>query len=327
MIDNGQSPPDGHLWQPVSWLAKRTVERRLERVVRLFPKAAKHPERDVEYVHGLRVAIRRATAALQMFSSCLPRSQYAEVRSQLRRIRRAAGPARDLDVLEERLSRLAIAGGTTAQLGAAIDLVRRRRKKAGKPLLKVYKRARERDFKCLVRSLSKQVAWRGDGQEPALIDWAGAELSPSINRFLARSSSNLTGPKALHRMRIAEKRMRYSLEVLGGAVSSPVDQVASVLRELQERLGEISDHEAARVLLLRWRDRSRDDGLREVFSHLAAFEKWHGSYVHDDFLKWWTPSRRLDLCGQLEAIFGELGDSSSPKASLPGAWIALRPNI
>ena len=215
-MDNGQSPPDGHLWQPVSWLARRTIERRLERVVRLFPKAAKHPERDVEYVHGLRVAIRRATAALQMFSLCLPRSQYAEVRSQLRRIRRAAGPARDLDVLEERLSRLAIAGGTTAQLGAAIDQVRRRRKKAGKTLLKVYKRARERDFKGLVRSLSKQVAWRGDGPEPALVDWAGAELSPSIDRFLARSSSNLTDPKALHRMRIAEKRMRYSLEVLGG---------------------------------------------------------------------------------------------------------------
>ena len=325
-MDNGQSPPDGHLWQPVSWLARRTIERRLERVVRLFPKAAKHPERDVEYVHGLRVAIRRATAALQMFSLCLPRSQYTQVRSQLRRIRRAAGPARDLDVLEERLSRLAIAGGATVQLGAAIDQVRRRRKKAGKPLLKVYKRARERDFKGLVRSLSKQVAWRGDGPEPALVDWAGAELSPSIDRFLARSSSNLTDPRALHRMRIAEKRMRYSLEVLGGVVSSPVEQVAPVLRELQERLGEISDHEAARVLLFRWRDRSKDDGLREVFSHLAAFEKWQGSYVHDDFLKWWTPSRRLELCGQLEGTLGEFGDSLSPRVSLPGAWIALRPH-
>ena len=326
MIDNGQSSRDGHLWQPVSWLARRTIDRRLERVVRLFPKAAKHPERDVEYVHGLRVAIRRAAAALQMFSSCLPRSQYTQTRSQLRRIRRAAGPARDLDVLEERLSRLAIAGGTTVQIGAALDQVRRRRKKAGKPLLKVYRRTRERDFKCLVRSLPKQVAWRGGGPEPMLMDWAGGVLRPSINGFVARSSANLTDPRALHRMRIAEKRMRYSLEVLGGAVNSPVDQVAPVLRELQERLGEISDHEAARVLLLRWRDRSRDDGLREVFSHLAAFEKWQGSYVHDEFLKWWTPSRRLELCGQLEGILGEFGDSLSPTVPLPGAWIALRPH-
>ena len=92
-MDNGKSAAEGHLHEPVSRLAERTVEQRLERVVRLFPKAAKHPERDVEYVHGLRVAIRRATAALQMFSSCLPPSEHADVRSQLRRIRRAAGPA------------------------------------------------------------------------------------------------------------------------------------------------------------------------------------------------------------------------------------------
>ena len=160
-----------------------------------------------------------------MFSSCLPRSEYTEVRSKLRRIRRAAGPARDLDVLEERLSRLAAAGGTTVQLGAAIDQVRRRRKKAGKPLLKTYKKARRSDFEGLARSLPTQVAWRGDGPEPVLIDWAGIELRPSIEGFMSRSSSNLTDREALHRMRIAEKRVRYSLEILGGeAAGSAVDR-------------------------------------------------------------------------------------------------------
>ena len=327
-MGDGLRASDGSLWEPVSWLAKRTIERRLERVLGLFPKAAKYPERDVEYVHGLRVATRRATAALQMFSSCLPRSEYTEVRSKLRRIRRAAGPARDLDVLEERLSRLAAAGGTTVQLGAAIDQVRRRRKKAGKPLLKTYKKARRSDFEGLARSLPTQVAWRGDGPEPVLIDWAGTELSPSIEGFMSRSSSNLTDREALHRMRIAEKRVRYSLEILGGeAAGLAVDQVAPALRELQERLGDISDHEAARVLLIRWRDRSSDDGLREVFSHLAAFEKWQGSYVHDEFLRWWTPSRRLKLCGQLEGILGGLGASPRDSLSLPDAWIELRPHV
>ena len=262
-----------------------------------------------------------------MFSSCLPRSESTEVRSSLRRVRRAAGPARDLDVLEERLSRLAAAGGTTIQLGAAIDQVRRRRKKAGKPLLKTYRKARKSDFEGLVRSLPRQVAWRRDGPEPALMDWAGIELRPSIEEFVSRSSSNLADREALHRMRIAEKRVRYSLEILaGGAADSAVDEVAPALRELQERLGGISDHEAARVLLIRWRGRSSDDGLREVFSHLAAFEKWQGSYVHDEFLKWWTPTRSLELCGQLEDILRQFGADVSPRVSLPGAWIELRPH-
>ena len=326
MTHDGQAMADDPLRQPVSWLAKRTVDRRLGRVGRLFPKAAKHPEQDVAYVHDLRVAIRRATATLQMFSACLPRSPNADVKSQLKRIRRAAGPARDLDVLEERLSRLAASGGATVQLVAAMDEVRRRRRKAGKRLLSEYNRARRRGYKGLARDLSARVAWRGAGPEPLLIDWAGAELRPSIERFVARSSSNLTDPKALHRMRIAEKRMRYSLELLGGAVGA-VDQVAPVLRELQERLGQISDHDTARGLLLRWRDRSRDEGLREVFSHLAAFERWQGSYVHDEFLKWWTPPLRLELCWQLETVLGELGDPGPPKVSLPDDWATLRPHI
>ncbi len=325
-MHDGQPVADDPLTQPVSRLAKRTVERRLRRVVRLFPKAAKHPERDVAYVHDLRVAIRRATAALQMFSACLPRSRNSDMKSQLRRVRRAAGPARDLDVLEERLSRLAASGGATVQLGAALDQVRRRRKKAGKRLLDAYEQARKRGYKGRVRDLTARVAWRGEGPEPLLMDWAGVELRPSIERFVARSSSDLTDPKALHRMRIAEKRMRYSLELLGGAVGA-ADQVAPTLRELQDRLGQIGDHDTARGLLVRWRDDSRDEGLREVFTHLAAFERWQGSYVHDEFLKWWTPSLRLELCWQLEAVLGELGDSPSTEVSLQRDWTALRPHI
>ena len=324
-MHDGQAAADDSLRQPVSWLARRTVERRLRRVVRLFPMAAKHPERDVEYVHDLRVAVRRAAAALEMFSTCLPRSPNSDLKSQLTRVRRAAGPARDLDVLEARLSRLAASGGATVLLGAALDQVRRRRGKAGKKLLREYRRARRRGYKDRVRDLSTRVAWTGEGPEPLLMDWAGAELRPSIERFVARADTNLTDPKALHRMRIAEKRMRYSLELLGGA-GGAVDQVSPVLKELQARLGQISDHDTARELLLRWRDRSEDQGLREVFSHLAAFEKWQGDYVHDEFLKWWTPALRLELCWQLDTVLEELGDSPSPTVSPPGDLKALRPH-
>ena len=97
----------------VTTLAETTVANRLRRVARLLPRAAKKPEEDVEYVHDLRVSVRRATAALQMFAPFLPPTGYSQMIAQLRRIRGAAGRARDLDVLEERLCRLAVAGGAT----------------------------------------------------------------------------------------------------------------------------------------------------------------------------------------------------------------------
>ena len=289
--------------QPVSLLASRAIERRLKRVAKLLPRAAKHPERDVEYVHDLRVASRRAAATLRLFEPWLPQTASSEMQSRLNRIRRAGGLARDLDVIEERLSRLAAAGGATSQLAAAIDRVRVQRTKAQRPIRRCYRKARKQNWLGRrARSLSEQVEWRGQGPEPMLSDWAGIALLPSLQRFVDRSFDDLTEPRALHKMRIAEKRVRYSLEVIGGALESPLDYVMPMLADLQKRLGEINDHQAACSLMLRWRDRSNDEGLREVFAHLAAFERWLGSYEHDKFLEWWTPARRLDFHVQLSRL-------------------------
>ena len=296
--------------RPVGLLASRAIEGRLKRVATLLPRAAKHPERDAEYVHDLRVASRRAAATLRLFEPWLPPTASRKARSRLDRIRRAAGPARDLDVIEERLSRLAAAGGATTQLAAAIDRVRVRRAKAQKPIRRSYRKARKQGWPGRhTRSLLEQVEWRGDGPEPLLSDWAGGALLPSLQRFVDRSFDDLTDPRALHRMRIAEKRVRYSLEVVGGSPDSPMGDVMPVLVDLQRRLGEINDHHAACSLMLRWRDRSKDEGTREVFAHLAAFERWLGSYSHDKFLEWWTPARRLDFHVQISSLCNSMAGS------------------
>ena len=307
--------------QPVSLLAARAVDRRLKRVARLLPRAARHPERDVEYVHDLRVASRRAAATLRLFEPWLPQTASTKMQSRLDRIRRAAGPARDLDVIEERLSRLAAAGGATAQLAAAIDRVRVHRARAQKPIRRSYRKARKQKWLGRrARLLSEQVEWRGQGPEPRLRDWAGIALLPPLQRFVDRSFDDLTDPRALHRMRIAEKRVRYSLEVIGGAPDSPLDDVMPMLADLQKRLGEINDHQAACSLMLRWRDRSKDEGMREVFAHLAAFERWLGSYAHDKFLEWWTPAMRLDFHARLSALCDSMsgpGIDSERTSTLP----------
>ena len=314
---------------PVSLLAASAVDRRLKRVARLLPRAAKHPERDVEYVHDLRVASRRAAATLRLFEPWLPQTASRKMQTRLNRIRRAAGPARDLDVIEERLSRLAAAGGATAQLVAAVDRVQVQRAKAQKPIRRSHRKARKQDWLGRrARSLSERVEWRGQGHEPLLQNWAGTALLPSLQRFVDRSFDDLTDPRALHRMRIAEKRVRYSLEALDGAPESPFDDVMPVLTELQKRLGEINDHRSAHFLMLRWRDRSGDEGMREVFAHLAAFERWLGSYAHDKFLEWWTPARRLDFHVQLSTLCASMngpGIDSQAKALRGGLWNLTRP--
>ena len=63
------------------------------------------PTHDIEHVHRLRVSTRRAVAALKLYRDWLPPAKFRWVKKRLKKIRRAAGDARDLDVLAERLQR------------------------------------------------------------------------------------------------------------------------------------------------------------------------------------------------------------------------------
>src|SRR3954470_13477806 len=85
--------------------ARCSLEVRLAVVAHTLPLAAHLSEHDVEHVHHLRVATRRAAAALKLYRDWLPEKSARWIRKRLRQIRRTASEARDLDVLIQRLGR------------------------------------------------------------------------------------------------------------------------------------------------------------------------------------------------------------------------------
>src|SRR5262245_48894926 len=95
---DGKWIPDLTPETPLVEAARRALALRLQVVADHLPKAVAAAEEDVEHVHQLRVATRRADAALRLFHLCLPRKVYRRARKRLRKIRRAAGAARDWDV-------------------------------------------------------------------------------------------------------------------------------------------------------------------------------------------------------------------------------------
>ncbi|MCS7045318.1 MAG: CHAD domain-containing protein, partial [Gemmataceae bacterium] len=78
--------------------AQAVLGTRLEAVRDALEPALRNAAADVEHVHKLRVATRRARAALDLFRACLSDPVYRRVKKALRKIRRAAGAARDWDV-------------------------------------------------------------------------------------------------------------------------------------------------------------------------------------------------------------------------------------
>src|SRR5260221_3966301 len=89
---------------PVVDAAGRVLSARRDVVRYYLPLAAEHSHEDIESVHQLRVATRRAAAALRMFEMCMPEKRAKTAKKQLRRLRRAAGAARDWDVFSKMLN-------------------------------------------------------------------------------------------------------------------------------------------------------------------------------------------------------------------------------
>src|SRR5579871_2388326 len=83
---------------PLHSAARHTLDIRLGVVREYLLTAVHEADGDPENVHQLRVGTRRADAALRIFADCLSKKVYRKARQRLKRIRRAAGAARDWDV-------------------------------------------------------------------------------------------------------------------------------------------------------------------------------------------------------------------------------------
>jgi len=98
------SPPERMKRVPTSMrsYAMRQVSGLLEAAIKELRNTAH--TRDAEAIHGLRVSIRRLFQALKTFAQYLPEEARDGIEDELRAVIKAAGRARDCDVLLEMLA-------------------------------------------------------------------------------------------------------------------------------------------------------------------------------------------------------------------------------
>lgn len=279
--------------------ARRSLEPRLVSVVQLLPMAAHLASHDIEHVHRLRVATRRATAALKLYRDCLRPRPAKWMKRRLRAIRRAAGDARDLDVLADRLAR-----DYGEPVAPIIDLVARDRDAVQPAIVEVANQSRHDDrFIRKISKLLKSVAVNesnGDAAGMSLVldfgEWAAQRFARVADDFSAAKPPESADPAMLHQFRIRAKALRYAIELVAPAIgargSDLRGQLYPLVEELQERLGEIQDHVAAIERCGAWQIQSRNSAMREKLAELAEAEARGLANAIDGFWQWWTPERQ-----------------------------------
>jgi CHAD domain-containing protein len=243
---------------------------------------------DADTIHNARVAVRelRAIASLLQPSGCFARGWLRRMDSDLRQLAHILGIVRDTDVLLEHLHAYVdhheeAAPGLTS---LEEELSRRRARAARKVRRMVKEKTTYQLLKKTRRGLRRQrrrirVASRA-GAVGVTKPTKAKEVYPILVRHFAGSAIweryqdilkyEMALPQAtaqtLHGLRIACKRLRYSMQIFGQTPPELVEALAA-LKGAQDHLGRLHDISFAERLIAELLSPSRAEGKGDDQSH------------------------------------------------------------
>jgi len=271
---------------------------------------------DVECVHQARVASRRLRAALRVFEECFPTRKVRKWRKEIRRVTQGLGAARDKDV------QIAFAVGVAAEMrgtdrknrpGIERWLLRLRQEREAlqpavlaevdrleaSPALAALRARVERTRTSLRRRgtpVQSEYAFRRSGRQ----------IRKRLKELLKLRSclDDTEAQEEHHQMRIAAKRLRYTLEICNPACGNRLGDVVKIVKTLQTVLGDIRDCDvwAETIESFIAAERRR---TREYFGHDRNFRRLGPGL---EFLRDERIAHRHELFGELVTFWRGLED-------------------
>jgi CHAD domain-containing protein len=189
---------------------------------------------DTEFLHDLRVAVRRTRSVLTQLKSVFPKRQVRDFSQRFRWLGQVTGPVRDLDVfLLERLPE------GPAPLRA---LVMERRAEA---LVELLRALDGEEYARLVRDWQQFLS--SDTGGPRAHQPIRAVVTPRIYKLVrqvdkdSRALARAT-PEELHELRKTCKKLRYLTEFFGSLFDkAKLSECVTLLKGAQSTLGELQD--------------------------------------------------------------------------------------
>jgi CHAD domain-containing protein len=255
---------------------------------------------DPESLHHYRVAARSLRSDLQIFSRFLDREQTRNLRGELHWLGGAVGPARDLDVLAERV-RVHCAGLSAADavgsrlLLAVVEGQQRAAHDVARDALGSHRHA------TLLEALTAAA-----DQPPIASDAVAKVQRPAIRtgrklvrrrwRRLVEAVAELDPipeDASLHHIRILAKRCRYAAEAFVPVSGHPAARFGRAMEGLQTVLGELHDA----VVAERWLRAAAADSPSAgvVAGQLVALERQQRDELRAAWPRAWHHASRARL--------------------------------
>ena len=283
-----------------------------QRLVSLLAAMPAAQSGDESSVHQARVASRRLRGALPMLSARVDADALDRVDRRVRRITRALGPVRELDVALLLLAELEGRGAASATaIGRVRAAVTAERLKRRRDMLDEITPSR---LDKLRKHLADVAAPTSRAIEPGSSLAEAAAQSGKRARKLRAAIERAGGiylPERLHRVRIEAKKLRYALEIQRELTHSRQRAQLNHLKTQQDQLGRMHDLEMlidrTRAVQSTLPGRNRR-GMAELDALIRVLEdecrEGHATYMH-------TKAALLKLC---DAVIDAAGQSRSTAA-------------
>ncbi len=192
-------------------------------------------------IHDLRVSIRRFVAVLDVIRIIVPATGLSKTRKQLKRLLNAFSELRDVQVQIVTVRGLV---GEFNVLNLFLTLLLVREKQIIRRMHVELRDFRIEQINPVIAGIEKEL--QSVLADPVLRDAAKAivlgTLARTFSRVVQLKPAALTGKgNRIHRLRIAFKRFRYTVEALGAILPNVTTRLMKSMNAYQVRMGNIQD--------------------------------------------------------------------------------------
>jgi CHAD domain-containing protein len=260
---------------------------------------------DIEYLHRMRVASRRLRTALATFKQLLPAGKAQVWRADIRAVARTLGTARDCDIQQAFVRRI-INGQELSEhktaLGELLEFLKYKRQTIQAHILKELDSFKNKN---IVQDLHKTLDVLADREAPSM----GALCQEARKKVVRRLDDYLSFKdyvwqpekiKALHRMRIAAKHLRYTLENLAPLYGKKINVFIEEAHRIQTVLGELHDLDIWIGQLPFFIAKKRnDEAYREALTVLGQYCVALRKKTYKEFVRIWKEQKKENLWPKL----------------------------
>ena len=214
---------------------------------------------DSEFLHDLRVAIRRTRSVQRELRGVFPPQDLAHYRAEFRWLQQATGDARDLDVyvLEFDQNRAMVPAAMRAALDPLLEVLQTRRLKARSEMARALRSDRATTALAGWAALLRRLPIVSQRDRPDAARPIRAVAAERIVKVygrmvkMGRVMDESSPPTDYHELRKKGKELRYLLELFGAPLypAEVVKPMIKTLKALQDVLGRHQDREVQVAML------------------------------------------------------------------------------